>query len=172
MEAIRVAKSLLRVSLDLATGEVRDSDADWRILCRWIELHVEAIERGGRVPAAESFRLRRVLLAAVVNRWFGRAAGPRGVINLSEEGCLAVEQLPGGIGGALAYDFAQIIVRRDNRRRCSACNRLLTRNHQARNGIRRYCEGQKCKRAARADASRDYRSRRKLMGGSGRKKRT
>jgi hypothetical protein len=39
------------------------SDADWRILCEWIELPFEGIARGGRVPEASSMVVRRLLLS-------------------------------------------------------------------------------------------------------------
>jgi hypothetical protein len=139
------------------------SDADWRTLCEWIELPFEGIARDGRVPETSSMVVRRILVSTVVNTWFQRASRPPVLVTISEEGKLVIAHVPGGLGGALAYQFAQLITKRDRQSRCSACNQLLPRNHNARNGVRRYCPSVKCQRAARAHAARDYRSRQKLI---------
>jgi hypothetical protein len=162
-EAIRVAGAVLRVSAELERAEW-GSDVDWQILCEWLRLPQAGIALGGRVPAHSSAVLRRTLVGAVINQWFKRASRPPRLIDVSKEGGLIIEHVSGGLAGALAIQFAQLIARRDNTPTCSFCNRQLPRDHKARNGIRRYCAKPKCQRAARADASRDYRSRRKLIG--------
>ena len=117
VEALRIGKTLVRLSARLAAGDLGSHD-DWDVLREWVGMAPGALTQGTKRDREDDI-LPRFLLAWTVNVWSCRCARPRGLIEVSEEGKFVVAHVPGGLGGALAAQLAQLIVRRDVRTRCA-----------------------------------------------------
>lgn len=148
------ARSLLTFACERATGG-RVSNETWGA----IRALVPAKDLEAFRP---SVREQMAIAASVANAWFAKARGHR-ILDVVE-GQFQIRPAASKLFGILAAQLAHAMSRSDQSAPCAGCKHWFPPSRRISRGSRQYCNT--CRRAKmpQRDASRDYRSRKKLVG--------